>query len=343
MPVNSRPAAAEPQSEPVLRVLQAAAECAGAGIDLRQSSGEVLSLASAPACNRCRRVTPAIYVRCTGEVRPGLGAGQSDLCVHGQVLRVVAGGRLLAVAPAHRAARFADFLEGVTELATGAEMSGALERTVRSLVAAIEVKDPYTRGHSERVQIACELVGGLLELNRETRTDLGWAALLHDVGKIGSPDHILKKPGKLTREEYQVMKQHPLDGEDLLGPLTWLEGARRGVRHHHERFDGEGYPDRLKGKAIPVIARVIAVADSFDAMTSRRQYRGETGAAQALEVLKREAGTQFDSEIVTAFCDNFDRIHSVLLTAATPAEGLFASPDVAADDLAASGDVERAA
>jgi HD-GYP domain-containing protein (c-di-GMP phosphodiesterase class II) len=238
----------------------------------------------------------------------------------------------LAIAPAHRVARFVELLEGVNRLDGEETVGGDLQQSVRSLIAALEVKDPYTRGHSERVQIACEVIGELLSLGPRERIDLSWASLLHDVGKIGSPDGILKKPGKLTRAEYTVMQQHPLHGAGLLDPITWLGEARRGVRHHHERFDGQGYPDQLAGDQIPLISRAIAVADSFDAMTSRREYRGATGSDQAIGVLQKVAGTQLDPEIVRTFIEHLGRIQAALREAPTPAEGLFASPDVADEE-----------
>jgi HD-GYP domain-containing protein (c-di-GMP phosphodiesterase class II) len=313
----------------VVDLLRAAAETAGAGIELR-AGGEVVPLACALACARCRLQTPAVHVRCGKEVRPGLEAGQSNVCIHGQGIKVAAGGWLVAIAPANRMARFTALVEGLTALGNRRRAAANAEGAVHSLVAAIEAKDPYTRGHCERIPIICEVLGEVLGLDQAMRADLHWAALLHDVGKIGSPDHILKKSGKLTPEEYRIMQHHPVRGDEMLEPLAWLSGARLGVRHHHEHFDGNGYPDRLKGEAIPLIARIVAVADAFDAMTSRRQYRDERGAERALDELKREAGAQFDPNVVEAFVKNFDRLHAALLAAPIPPEGLFASPDVAA-------------
>jgi len=319
------------EPDPTLDLLRAAAETAGAGIDVRAGAAAV-PLACAAACVRCRLQTPAIHVRCLKEVRPGLAAGQSTVCIHGQGVWVTSGGWLVAIAPANRMARFAALVEGLTALGNWRRAAANAEGTVHSLVAAIEAKDPYTRGHCERVPIVCDVLGEALGLDQAMRGDLHWAALLHDVGKIGSPDHILKKPGKLTPEEYRIMQHHPVRGDEMLEPLAWLAGARLGVRHHHEHFDGKGYPDRLKGEAIPLIARIVAVADAFDAMISRRQYRDERGAERALDELKREAGAQFDPDVVEAFVQNFDRLHAALLAAPIPPEGLFASPDVAEEE-----------
>jgi HD-GYP domain-containing protein (c-di-GMP phosphodiesterase class II) len=172
------------------------------------------------------------------------------------------------------------------------------------------------------VHLAACALGAALDLEPAARTDLYWASLLHDVGKIGAPDHILKKPGKLTPEEYRVMQEHPVRGDELLAPLSWLGGARRGVRHHHERFDGSGYPDRLTGSAIPLVARIISVADTFDAVISRRSYRDARDAEPAMEVLREAAGTQLDPMVVAAFIERFAEIAAVLSASALPPEGL---------------------
>jgi len=213
--------------------------------------------------------------------------------------------------------RFAPHLETVSP-----QQHPHLVGAVRSLIAAVDAKDSYTRGHSERVQIASCALGEALGVDRVTADHLYWASLLHDVGKIGSPDHILKKPGKLSNDEYLVMQQHPVLGDDLLKPLDWLSEARHGVRFHHERIDGAGYPDRLAGDDIPKVARIIAVADTFDAVVSRRHYRNERDARQALDVLVEAAGTQLDLEIVSAFEDAFPYIYDCLSEAPVPAEGL---------------------
>lgn len=331
----SAPAAAEPAVRDLLR---RAADCARGGVDVREAGGAPVPLASAPACERCRRLTPAFHVRCQAVVRPRLGTGESHLCAHGQGIRAAAGGQLLAVAPAGRVARFAALLESLVEMAGPAHAAGepvaapVLDSTVKSLIAAVDAKDPYTRGHSERVHIAATLLGDAVGLDPGARADLYWGSLLHDVGKIGAPDHILKKPGKLTAEEYRVMQEHPARGDEMLVPLAWLAGARRGVRHHHERVDGAGYPDGLAGESIPLIARLIAVADTFDAVTSRRAYRGERGLERALDVLEEAAGTQLDPALVRLFVRHAGRIEAALLAASIPPEGLLAPPEAAAGE-----------
>jgi HD-GYP domain-containing protein (c-di-GMP phosphodiesterase class II) len=127
------------------------------------------------------------------------------------------------------------------------------------------------------------------------------------------------------------MKEHPVRGDEMLAPLTWLAGARMGVRHHHERVDGTGYPDGLKGDAIPLIARIIALADTFDAVVSRRSYRNERDSKLALEVLKEAAGTQLDRRLVGVFDQHFAQILALLRSTAIPPEGLFALAEVPAD------------
>jgi HD-GYP domain-containing protein (c-di-GMP phosphodiesterase class II) len=323
-----------PEADPLHAILESAARCVGGGVEWRGSNGlpPGLSLAAAPACERCRRTTPAFYLRCMAEVRPALGPGDAHLCAHGQGIRVTEDGRLLIIAPASRVRNFATHVESLLGLELPPLSTQThLEATVRSLIAAVDAKDTYTRGHSERVHLAACALGEALGLDPATRADLFWASLLHDVGKIGAPDHILKKPGRLTPEEYRVMQEHPVRGDELLAPLTWLGGARRGVRHHHERFDGTGYPDRLAGEAIPLIARIISVADTFDAVISRRSYRDARDAEPAIAVLREAAGTQLDPDVVAAFIARFAAIAAVLSGSAFPPEGL-RSPASPIDD-----------
>jgi putative nucleotidyltransferase with HDIG domain len=180
-------------------------------------------------------------------------------------------------------------------------------QTSISLAAAIDARDPYTRGHTERVTryglaMADELDGipeALAYANfRET---LNVAALLHDVGKIGVPDSILNKKSQLTREEYERVKEHSVTGAAILYPISELGDIAKEVRSHHERYDGTGYPDGLKGERTPFIARIIAVADTFDAITSDRPYRQKSMAEVALKIIGENSGTQFDPIVVSAF------------------------------------------
>jgi len=172
---------------------------------------------------------------------------------------------------------------------------------VKSLVFAIEAKDTYTRGHSERVSKYSMLMGERLGLGEKEYNDLKWASILHDIGKIGIPESILNKPDRLTDSEYEVIKGHPAKGGEILQPIEQLEGSLSGIIHHHERYDGRGYPQGLKGEEIPLIARVIAVADTFDAINSTRAYRETRSPEKALKIMEEVAGSQLDSRIVDVF------------------------------------------
>jgi HD-GYP domain-containing protein (c-di-GMP phosphodiesterase class II) len=172
---------------------------------------------------------------------------------------------------------------------------------VKSLVYAIETKDEYTRGHSERVNRYAMLMGTRLRLDEKQSKSLHWASMLHDIGKIGIPETILNKPGVLTDAEYNIITSHSKKGCDILEPLEQLSTSLPGVMHHHERYDGQGYPHGLKGKDIPVLGRIIAVADTFDAITSSRAYRPGKTAMEALEIIEKVAGTQLDPDLVEVF------------------------------------------
>ncbi len=172
---------------------------------------------------------------------------------------------------------------------------------VKSLSSALDARDHYTNGHSERVieftkKIACEL-----KMSGEQIEELRYLCLLHDIGKIGIPDHILNKPGKLTNEEFEIMKQHPEIGENIIAPIDAMKNLKPLIRHHQEFFNGEGYPDRISGDAIPIACRILSVVDTYDAMTSDRPYRKALPKEAAIEELNRCAGTQFDPEIVEIF------------------------------------------
>jgi HD-GYP domain-containing protein (c-di-GMP phosphodiesterase class II) len=172
---------------------------------------------------------------------------------------------------------------------------------VKSLVYAIEAKDEYTRGHSERVNRYAMLMATRLRLDEKQRKGLHWASMLHDIGKIGSPETILNSPGALTDAEYSIIKSHCEKGCDILKPLEQLSTSLPGVLHHHERYDGQGYPHGLKGEDIPILSRIIAVADTFDAITSNRAYRPGKTAKEALEIIENVAGTQLDPDLVNVF------------------------------------------
>ena len=175
--------------------------------------------------------------------------------------------------------------------------------TVRSLAAAVDAKDPYTRGHSDRVAAFAMMIAEKMGLSHEQRTALEMAAYLHDIGKIGIKEEILLKPGKLDDDERVQMTHHPLIGANILKPVGFPWPITPVVRHHHEWWSGGGYPAGLKGDEIPLLARILTVSDSYEAMTSDRPYRKGMGSDDAIEELKRCAGTQFDAKIVDVFIE----------------------------------------
>lgn len=181
------------------------------------------------------------------------------------------------------------------------EIKDALFNTVSCLVAAIDAKDAYTKGHSERVYRLSVKLGERLGLGGESLQNLAWSALLHDIGKIAIPVQILTKPTQLTKEEFALIKTHPARGCTVLEPIPQFRPILPGIRSHHERYDGRGYPDGLAGERIPLMARIIAVADSFDAMVSSRAYRAARTVESAVEEIERSAGTQLDPVVVAAF------------------------------------------
>jgi hypothetical protein len=178
------------------------------------------------------------------------------------------------------------------------DLKSFLTNTVKSLISAIDAKDSYTSGHSERVNIVSMLIGNEMDLDLADLEALYWGALLHDVGKIGMPETILKKPCALNENEYEIVKEHPERGFKMLHCIDQLRRATDGVRYHHERWDGGGYPKGIGQQDIPVIARIVAVADAFDAIISNRTYRLGRSPQQAVEIIAECAGTQFDPEVV---------------------------------------------
>jgi len=172
--------------------------------------------------------------------------------------------------------------------------------SIRMLAAAIDEKDPYTRGHSGRVAKYSIIIGDGLGLSAEELDRLRIAALLHDVGKIGVDDRVLKKPGKLTDEEFELMKQHTVKGANIMRPVSQLKDMLPGIELHHERMDGQGYPYGLAGDQIPIMARIIAVADTFDAITTNRPYQSAMDLEYALERIRSLAISRFDPKVVEA-------------------------------------------
>jgi HD-GYP domain-containing protein (c-di-GMP phosphodiesterase class II) len=211
------------------------------------------------------------------------------------------GNRPFAPAEIERLHYVASLIE--TQLANAriyTELKGLLFGVIRALTTAIDAKDPYTSGHSERVARIAVRISDELVVPSPRRSDLYLAGLLHDVGKIGIDDDVLKKAGPLSDDEYRKIQAHVEIGVNILRDLTKLSHILPGVRHHHESYDGSGYPDRLSGEEIPLEARILAVADSFDAMSSSRPYRKRLGLMQIDGIFRKGRGQQWDPEVVDA-------------------------------------------
>jgi putative nucleotidyltransferase with HDIG domain len=175
--------------------------------------------------------------------------------------------------------------------------------TVKSLASAIDAKDEYTRHHSARVTEFTIKIARNMGLSEKELEELELAAVLHDIGKIAVPESILNKPGKLSDEEFAKIKEHPGRGQDILKPVIELRGVGNIVRSHHEKYDGGGYPDGLKGKEIPLGARIMAISDAYDSITSMRPYRDATSHRRAVKEIINCTGTQFDPEVVEHFLE----------------------------------------
>lgn len=184
---------------------------------------------------------------------------------------------------------------------TFGKLKDALFGLISSLTAAIDAKDPYTCGHSERVARIAVRISQEMGLPAAFLSDVYLAGLLHDIGKIGIEDSVLRKPTKLTEAEFIHIQEHPVTGDRIVSSIKQFEHLRPGVRSHHERFDGKGYPDRLAGEDIPLIARILAVADSCDAMMSSRPYRGALPTIDIDQMMRAGSGAQWDSRVVDAF------------------------------------------
>jgi HD domain len=181
------------------------------------------------------------------------------------------------------------------------EMREMFTQTIGALAEAVDKRDPFTSKHSQRVRTISVDIGRQMRVSAGELEALEWGGLLHDVGKIGVPDNVLLKQGKLTREERITMNAHPVLGAQIIGPVDRLAPELPVIRHHHEWYNGSGYPDRLMGDEIPKLARILHVADAFEAMTADRPYRKALSTEQALGELRKFAGVQFDPEIVDAF------------------------------------------
>jgi putative nucleotidyltransferase with HDIG domain len=181
------------------------------------------------------------------------------------------------------------------------ELKDLLDGLIRAFANAIDAKSHWTRGHSERVTAYSVEIAREMGLSKADMANLKTAALLHDIGKIGTYDKILDKPEKLTPGEYELVKKHPGKGIDILRPIKKMEDVLPIIIHHHEQVDGGGYPDGLKGGEIPLAARILSAADSYDSMIAERPYRPSLGKKHAVGELKRRSGSQFDPEVVKAF------------------------------------------
>jgi HD-GYP domain-containing protein (c-di-GMP phosphodiesterase class II) len=188
-------------------------------------------------------------------------------------------------------------------LGTVERLEQSYNETLVALINSVEARDRYTQGHSQRVAQMAALIGEALRLPPEEVRTVHQAGLLHDVGKIGVPDAILNKPGRLTEAEFTIMKDHPARGEAMIRGIPSLHATLPGIRSHHERWDGFGYPDGLAGEAIPLQARILAVADVFDAMSSGRAYRPPHPREAVLDELRRGAGSRYDARVVSVFID----------------------------------------
>jgi HD-GYP domain-containing protein (c-di-GMP phosphodiesterase class II) len=196
------------------------------------------------------------------------------------------------------------------------ELRESYRATVRALSNAVEARDAYTGKHAERVTAYGIAIAQALGLDTDMQPDLEFGFLLHDVGKVGVPDAILFKPGTLDESEFALIAQHPVIGSEILRDVDFLGEGKLVVRHHHERWDGTGYPDRLAGESIPLAARVFAVADALDALTTDRPYRPASTFRRARQVIRDGAGSQFDPEVVAAYNelpdDVFERLRASL-------------------------------
>lgn len=199
----------------------------------------------------------------------------------------------------------------IENIALYESMVSNMHSTLGALVGAMEAKDAYTRKHSRRVTTLSVLTAQYMGMGIDEIESLRFAAYLHDIGKIGVKDHILQKSTRLSYEEYTEIKKHPVIGESIIKDMDLSLSERAIIRNHHERWDGCGYPDGLRGEAIPILARVVAVADAYDAMTSDRPYRTAKTEVKAVQELQRCSGEQFCPQVVEAFCGMLTKYHNL--------------------------------
>lgn len=192
------------------------------------------------------------------------------------------------------------------------------QEIINMLSSLVEEKDVYTSGHSKRVAMYCSRIAEALGLSEQNQTFIYQAGLLHDVGKVLTPEAVLLKPRKFNRREYSIIKSHSADGEKMVSAISAFRAYGKIIRHHHERFDGEGYPDGLKGNEIPLLARIMSIADAFDAMTTNRIYKSRKNIAAAIEEIKKCSGTQFDSSIVEVASSVFISLRELVHVSQSP-------------------------
>jgi HD-GYP domain-containing protein (c-di-GMP phosphodiesterase class II) len=184
------------------------------------------------------------------------------------------------------------------------EIPGWAHTVAQSLLQCLKERDPYTYGHCRRVARNSRLLAQAAGLTESEQRVIEFASMFHDLGKLGIPDQILLKPGKLTAHEEEIVRLHPVKSAEIiqpLSPIAFFRATIPGIRHHHERIDGEGYPDRIRGTQIPLEARIILIADTYDAMTTSRPYRRALASEIAYKELKQFAGRQFDPQLVQVF------------------------------------------
>jgi putative nucleotidyltransferase with HDIG domain len=194
---------------------------------------------------------------------------------------------------------FLNMLEDISE--SYKDLEDLFLKLILVMVNALDAKSPWTKGHSERVSMYAGQIAKKMLMDEDEIKEIKLAGLLHDIGKIGTYDYLLDKPGRLTREEFDIVKKHPEQGADILKEIKQLRYVIPFIKYHHEKLDGNGYPHKLKGDKIPLGARILHVADSFDSMTSDRPYRPAPGITYALSELEKYKGTQFDHNVVEAF------------------------------------------
>ena len=211
--------------------------------------------------------------------------------------------------------------------------------SIMAIANTIDAKDAYTSGHSIRVAVCAEAIAERLGWSEEEIQNIHYIALLHDIGKIGVPDSILNKPTRLSKEEFDIIKKHPIIGNDILKDIRMIKNVAEGALYHHERYDGKGYPYGLKGEDIPICARIIGIADSYDAMTSNRIYRGKLSSEKVIEEFENNRGTQFDPELTDLFVAMLREGFCVHRTGARVGDGDVASEEREAEMVKESGEL----